>query len=197
MIKPLASLCAGLLFASCASNTPPEPAQPSARISYTSVSTTDASFAPMTGAKFAWYSPVITWAASGPTENYGAIENIARSTIEKALVARGFIVTHSQLDADYVIGMVIASSDMQEATEFAQYFGLSSGLSTTDGTTAQAMIGVIPQSSTAITPPSPNALLWKANLGTQILGEGYSREIRLARAKVLFEQLISSMPAGK
>lgn len=191
----ISSLCC-LFLASCA--TAPTPSTQAQRQSFTSVSVSNPVFAPQVGQRFAWYSPAVTWATTGPVSMNAAIEQSATQTIERELVARGYVMSQNPEDADYIIGMVITTGDHNDADTFTRYFNLSANLGNKDATqTARALIGVFDQKYWGMNPPPSNALIWKADLETQLLEDSTPTDVRLARVKTLTSQLMSSLPKGQ
>lgn len=173
---------------------PPEPT----RKSFTSISTQSADFAPKTGQSFAWYSPPITWATTGPTYLNDEIEAAIKATVEQELAIRGYVVTQDSSSADFIIGVVLATNDYNHADDFAQYFNLNANINS-DGEepVVNAHIGVVDGTFAGINPPPPQALIWKADLETEILAPDTDKAIRIARAETLTKRLLSSLPSGR
>ncbi|HEY7772354.1 MAG TPA: DUF4136 domain-containing protein [Marinagarivorans sp.] len=173
---------------------PPEPT----RKSFTSISTQNTNFVPKAGQSFAWYSPPITWATTGPTYLNDDIEAAITTTVEQELANRGYVITQDSTAADFIIGMVLSTDDYNHANDFAQYFNLNANINS-DGSApvVNAHIGVVDGRFANVNPPPSQALVWKADLETEILAPDTDKAIRIARAKTLTKRLLSSLPSGK
>ncbi|BCD97286.1 DUF4136 domain-containing protein [Marinagarivorans cellulosilyticus] len=187
---------AAFMLAACVQT--PQPAPETKRKSFTSVSTSAADFAPKAGQRFAWYTPGVTWATTGPTELNAELEAVIKSTVRAELVNRGYVVTQDTAAADFIIGLVLTTNDYNHADDFAQYFNLNANMrSEGSEPIVKALMGVVDGRFAGITPPPPQALVWKADLETEILEAGTEKAIRLARAKVLTSRLLDSLPKGE
>lgn len=190
-------LIACLLIISACTQTTEVPTNQT-RKTFTSISTGAADFAPKVGQSFAWYTPPITWATTGPTDLNNDIEAAIIETIEHELISRGFTISKDSKNSDYIIGMVLTTDDYNKAENFAQYFNLYANLSTEGSEqVVKALIGVVDSKFAGITPPPVQALLWKADLETEILELGTEPAVRIARAKNLTVRLLDSLPKGK
>ncbi len=185
-----------LIVAACAQS-PQSTPEPKGK-SFTSVSTSSAEFSPKIGQRFAWYTPAITWATTGPIDLNTEMEVAITSTIEQELISRGYVVTQNSSAADFIIGLVITTNDFNKANDFAQYFNLNANMhSEGSEPIVKALIGVVDGRFAGIMPPPPQALVWKADLETEIFERGTDKAVRLARAKSLTTRLLDSLPSGK
>ena len=185
-----------LLVTACAQS-PQSTPEPKGR-SFTSVSTSSAEFTPKIGQRFAWYTPAITWATTGPTDLNADMEAAIQSRAEQELINRGYVVTQDSSAADFIIGLVITTHDYNQANDFARYFNLSANMhSESSEPIVKAYIGVVDGRFADIIPPPPQALVWKADLETEILEGGTDKAVRLARARTLTSRLLDSLPIGK